>query len=290
MNSKSNMKREEALKASEWPPKKAPVAQEEPQEKSEVLVVAVLDGSGSMAAQRDMTIRGFNEYLSTLRQDTKTEYRISLTVFRTGPGAGFSLSPFNANNMNDPQYTDVYLAEPLDTLANLTHAQYYCTGGTPLNDAIARAMHLHQAIRSQPVLCLIMTDGEENSSLEHPGSKGKEEIKRLVKNHSEKNWTFVFLGANIDAFQTADSYGMQRANSVLYSASASGQTMSSLGSNTMDFAALRRSTGTVGQNKGETYFSKADQDKISKFTDDAIDTIEKAAKKDLTKGEKPDKV
>ena len=66
---------------------------------------------------------------------------------------------------------------------------------------------------------VIITDGEENSSREYSSKKLKEQI----ENQKEKyGWEFIFLGANIDAVQTAGSFGIKPDRAVDYLADSEG--------------------------------------------------------------------
>lgn len=53
------------------------------------------------------------------------------------------------------------------------------------------------------VLAVVFTDGEENSSREvdHPT------LQQMIKEREEDGWTFIFLGANIDAWHQGTSLG-----------------------------------------------------------------------------------
>ncbi len=52
---------------------------------------------------------------------------------------------------------------------------------------------------------VIITDGEENSSKEYSVSK----VKEMIEEQKQKyGWEFVFLGANIDAVETAGRFGI----------------------------------------------------------------------------------
>ena len=62
------------------------------------------------------------------------------------------------------------------------------------------------------VVIVIQTDGAENSSR----SFNNETIKALIKDREENQWTFMFLGANIDAFATGAAFGMNAANTANY--------------------------------------------------------------------------
>jgi hypothetical protein len=86
-----------------------------------------------------------------------------------------------------------------------------------LNDAIGITVRKVEA--DQPkvdkVVTVIMTDGEENSSREwtHDAVRGLIEQKE-----NEGSWTFVFLGAGLDAWHQGRSYGVQAANVAQYRA------------------------------------------------------------------------
>jgi len=62
---------------------------------------------------------------------------------------------------------------------------------------------------------VIITDGEENSSIEFDGKKVKSMIEELQET---KNWTFTFVGANIDSISTAKNYGINVNNVMQFSA------------------------------------------------------------------------
>jgi hypothetical protein len=54
-------------------------------------------------------------------------------------------------------------------------------------------------------LIVIMTDGQENSSVEYDRARMREIIARCQSQHG---FEFIFLGANQDAFAEASGYGM----------------------------------------------------------------------------------
>lgn len=65
--------------------------------------------------------------------------------------------------------------------------------------------HTADDYRAEKVLLVIITDGEENSSREYSAEKIKAQIERQKKNYG---WDFIFLGANIDAVETAGRFGI----------------------------------------------------------------------------------
>lgn len=55
------------------------------------------------------------------------------------------------------------------------------------------------------MLFIIITDGEENASREFSAEQVKTQIERQKNKYG---WEFIFLGANIDAVETAKRFGI----------------------------------------------------------------------------------
>ena len=66
---------------------------------------------------------------------------------------------------------------------------------------------------------VIITDGEENSSREYSAEKIKAQIERQKKNYG---WEFIFLGANINAVETAGRFGISADRAQNYHADSEG--------------------------------------------------------------------
>ncbi len=99
----------------------------------------------------------------------------------------------------------------------MTEEDYMVGGCTALLDAIGRTIHKEikyqkkatEEQKAKNVMFVIITDGEENSSVEYPLPV----IKKLIKKQQEKyGWQFIFLGANIDAVETACNLGIKESN------------------------------------------------------------------------------
>ena len=59
--------------------------------------------------------------------------------------------------------------------------------------------------RAEHVVVVITTDGMENASREF----NEEKVRRMIEHQKSKyGWEFIFLGANIDAVQTAGRFGI----------------------------------------------------------------------------------
>lgn len=166
--------------------------------KQRVLVNVILDKSGSMANKLKDVIEGFNAYLDGLAKEDKVDYLFSLTLF-------------------DTQVAYRHVAVPLAGVQKLNEKTYLPGGNTALNDAIGITVRKVEADRPQvdKVITVIMTDGEENSSREW----AHDAVRSLItQKESEGTWTFVFLGASLDAWEQGRRYGVPLANVAQYDA------------------------------------------------------------------------
>ncbi len=69
-------------------------------------------------------------------------------------------------------------------------------------------------------MVVVMTDGEENSSVEWRAQRGS--IKNIINAMEADGCEFTFFGANIDAFAEAESLGLARGSTVSYAATSKG--------------------------------------------------------------------
>lgn len=164
----------------------------------------IMDRSGSMYGTADDVIGGFNEFLREQKQN-EGDANVSFIMFNT-------------------QVSVLHEGEPIDTVPELTRHNYIPNGGTALLDAIGqtivntgkRLAAMDEADRPGRVIVLIMTDGEENSSLEY----NNETIKQMIQTQeNEFSWNFVFMGANQDSFNTAGNYGIKVSSTANYASS-----------------------------------------------------------------------
>lgn len=172
--------------------------------KNGTLITMILDESGSMTSCWDSTIAGFNEFVNGQK------------TADASAGAGYlSLIKFDA-----PRISTVYENMPLSEIPQLDKNSYRPNGGTNLLDAIGQAMTSVNSILASKkknerpgVIIVIMTDGHENSSRNYTN----DQIKNMVAAAEKSDWTFTFLGANIDSFAVGSNFGMRAANTVDYS-------------------------------------------------------------------------
>ena len=103
----------------------------------------------------------------------------------------------------------------------MTDSEYCVRGCTALLDAIGGAIHhignVHKYAREEDVpahtLFVITTDGMENASRLYDSAR----VKQMIEHEKSKyGWEFLFLGANIDAVETAKHFGISEDRAVNY--------------------------------------------------------------------------
>lgn len=173
-------------------------------------IVFLLDESGSMSVIKDQTISGFNEYVDTVKKET---------------GATMTLTKFNSAGVKVE-----YVNKPMKDVAHLTDSTFEPNALTPLYDALGKTINqLDKDLKKEKddyrVLFIVMTDGEENQSREYD----KEKIEKIITK-KEEDWTFVYLGADQDAWLEASKFGISSAGSTMsYSSKKTGETFAKLG-------------------------------------------------------------
>lgn len=173
-------------------------------------LVFILDKSGSMAGLESDTIGGFNAMLKK-QKEVPGECRITTVLF-------------------DNRYELLHDRIDLRAVGPMTEREYRVGGSTALLDAIGLTIeklvsvqkNTAESYRAENVMFVIITDGEENASREYSPDKVKAQIE-LEK--SRYGWEFVFLGANIDAVETAGRIGIAPSRAVDYVADAQGTTL-----------------------------------------------------------------
>ena len=110
---------------------------------------------------------------------------------------------------------------------SMTRKDYFAAGCTALLDAVGGAIrhigNIHKYARPEDVpqrtLFIITTDGMENVSRRYSAAQVKHMIEKEQKKYG---WEFLFLGANIDAVETAAHFGIGRDRAVNYRADKAG--------------------------------------------------------------------
>ena len=157
-------------------------------------ICIVLDASGSMSCIEDDIKGSFNTFLNKQREEQ------GKTVF--------DLFQFSDEVERLVKSADLALFK--DDLM----AKYTCTGCTALNDAVCIAIDtmgkefaaMPEEERPENVLCVIITDGQENASKEFSTADVK---KRIEHQQNVYQWEFLFLAANQDAFESGSALGIR---------------------------------------------------------------------------------
>lgn len=170
-------------------------------------LVFILDRSGSMSGLESDTIGGFNAMITKQKKEDGEAY-VSTVLF---------------DNVSEVLHDRVLLRE----IPEMTTKDYTVRGCTALIDAIGGAIkhirNIHKYARPEDVpahtMFIITTDGQENASQRF----NSDEVKKMIEHQKEKyGWEFLFIGANIDAVETAARFGIERNRAVNYNADSKG--------------------------------------------------------------------
>ncbi len=170
-------------------------------------IVFILDRSGSMSGLEADTIGGFNSMIEK-QKNAEGEALISTVLF---------------DNTSEVIHDRV----SVQNIKPMTRDDYTVRGCTALLDAIGGAIHhignVHKYARNEDVpehtLFVITTDGMENASRRYDSEK----VKKMIERQKEKyGWEFLFLGANIDAVETARRFGISEDRAVNYHSDSEG--------------------------------------------------------------------
>lgn len=170
-------------------------------------LVFILDRSGSMSGLENDTVGGFNSMIEKQKRE-EGECYVSTLLF---------------DNESEVLHDRIRLAD----VPKMTTEDYTVRGCTALIDAIGGAINhianIHKYARREDVpehtMFVITTDGMENASHRYTSEK----VKRMIELKKEKyGWEFLFIGANIDAVETAKRYGIGAERAVNYHADCEG--------------------------------------------------------------------
>ncbi len=153
-------------------------------------ITLVVDRSGSMADIKSDAEGGVNSFIEQQSQQPG-EALLTLVQF-------------------DTEYEFLHRGIPIGQAPKY---ELHPQGMTALLDAIGRAINetgerltkMTEADRPGLVVFVVMTDGQENSSVEF----SKAQIRKMIEQQqSQYQWQFTFLGADQDAFSEAGQMGM----------------------------------------------------------------------------------
>ena len=190
-------------------------------------LVFILDKSGSMHGLEADTIGGFN---SLIEKQKKEDGKALVTTI-----------------LFYDKIEVVHDRVDLEYIRNMTSEQYVTGGSTALLDAVGGAVShirkIHKYIRPEDVpaktLFVITTDGMENASRHYTYEK----VKKLIDHQKAKySWEFIFLGANINAAETAVSMGISRDRAADYISDRAGTAL--------NYSVISEITSAVRSGKG----------------------------------------
>ena len=170
-------------------------------------IVFILDRSGSMSGLESDTIGGFNAMIEKQKK-APGEALVSTILF---------------DNVSEVIHDRVNIRD----IKPMTDSEYCVRGCTALLDAIGGAIYhignVHKYAREEDVpahtLFVITTDGMENASRRYDSAR----VKQMIEHEKSKyGWEFLFLGANIDAVETARHFGISEDRAVNYHSDSEG--------------------------------------------------------------------
>ena len=157
-----------------------------------ISILFILDSSGSMQAMGDEPVQSMRFFYNT-QKETGKEF---LSTFIT----------FNDNVK--------FVHKNLEgSKIDIKNTDFIPSGMTSLYDAIGTGIDYQKNIKTKNVICVILTDGHENSSNIY---KSSDIIKLTREMETENKWVFIYLGANQDAFDISQSLGLNPKNSANY--------------------------------------------------------------------------
>lgn len=162
-------------------------------------IIIVLDRSGSMSTIRDDVENGLNEFIR--KQKLEPGYaRVTFVKF-------------------DDKIETEFIRMNLTSVEKLTleprnMTALYDAVGKTINEVGDRLSKLHEFERPGKVIFVIVTDGYNNASKEFTRQK----VADMIAHQRDKySWQFVFIGADIDAYEEGGAIGVY-ANSSLSAA------------------------------------------------------------------------
>lgn len=170
-------------------------------------LVFILDRSGSMSDLVSDTIGGFN---SMIKQQKENDGEIFVTTVL-----------FNSFTYMLHDHVNI------QNIPIMTYADCQAYGMTALNDAVGstidnigrRLYETPEDERPEKVIFVIITDGFENASRTYSRKK----VKEMIEHQQDKySWTFMFIGANMDAVKEGNTLGIKSTYSKSYTATPDG--------------------------------------------------------------------
>ena len=165
-------------------------------------VIFVLDNSGSMEAQANNTCNGFNEVISMQKKlypqriDDESSVDCSITLIKFSNRDKINII-YEKKDINDVEYIKKTDLSP--------------DGLTALYDAIAYAFKIN-FLPGRKRTYVIITDGENNDSINH----NSESIKNQIDKFDKDNISVLYIGSNQDSIINGKQMGVDKNHSLNY--------------------------------------------------------------------------
>jgi uncharacterized protein YegL len=166
-----------------------------------IRIILVLDQSGSMRRHKQKVIECFNKWL---------QKQIHVSLGEANPPQ-FSLVNYD-KKWSAQSWSNIRYANNALTVQN-----YIPHGGTALYDALACTLQKYRTERTNIVV--IISDGEDRDSKHFTASSAKHKVDFLTQ---FSDWSFSFIGANVDVSQQSNSLGIASGNAISWDFSRQG--------------------------------------------------------------------
>lgn len=175
--------------------------------KEYVKIINIIDKSGSMNSMLETAINGFNEFIIE-QKSLDGDALVSTILFDS------NYHPL----YEDMDIKDCYLLNK-DNYKPSSMTSLYDSICTCISNEIDKLGNLPLEERPIKTICVILTDGFENSSKKYSSKKTKEMITEMK---NDFNWEFLFLAANEEASLTAEIMGISTSNSYSFTNNSDG--------------------------------------------------------------------
>jgi hypothetical protein len=174
--------------------------------KKSFLISFIIDQSGSMETIRSDVIGSFNSFIKEQKK-IKGRCKVYYSVFN-----------------DDVKHR--FKNRALETVRPIDEKIYKPSGCTALLDAIGSTINLIKSdiecfkAKNKPdqVICVIITDGLENSSREFT----RKHIFDMISKCKEDGWIFTYLAAGQDAIKEASTFNIDASTSMDFDQSSAG--------------------------------------------------------------------
>jgi hypothetical protein len=168
-------------------------------------IVPVLDESGSMQSIKKDTIGSYNQFIDEQKK-VEGEAYVAFYKFNSTIQKVFESNIQSVELLNEKTYVPAHMTRLYDAV------------GQAIKETKDKIKALPEDERPEKVLFVIITDGEENSSREY----NREKVFEMISKREKKGWAFLYLGANQDAMKEGGKIGVNKFNTVTWTADSIG--------------------------------------------------------------------